>query len=309
MIQGRQGGEWNRSPLVVRSNSTTIDVSAPNEYLIDLSSTRDPKLFVVENELAKHEPLRHVALQILEFSLSFEASPHLVKSIVRDALAAKPDFLTRCRRYAEQNTFENVDYLLERMIHGSSRFNALIVIDDLDKELEKVLISRFKFPVEILTLQRFIGPQGERVFQFEPFLADVSADSGSITSHIPTGRPAVDPAEVDTIVVPARDEGFKDVFIGENRWYSIRIHPSMIPRIRNIAVYRVAPESAITHVAPVASIEQWRDSNKYVVNFADPAKAIGPIRVAPNGRVKPVQSARYSSRERLEKAHTLDDVF
>lgn len=48
----------------------------PDGYLIDLSSTRDPKLFVVENELAKHEPLRHVAVQILEFSLSFEASPH-----------------------------------------------------------------------------------------------------------------------------------------------------------------------------------------------------------------------------------------
>src|SRR5712692_4868771 len=52
----------------------------PDGYLIDLSSARDPKLFVVENELAKHEPLRHVAVQILEFSLSFEASPHLVKS-------------------------------------------------------------------------------------------------------------------------------------------------------------------------------------------------------------------------------------
>jgi hypothetical protein len=69
------------------------------------------------------------------------------------------------------------------------------------------------------------------------------------------------PAEVDTIVVPARDEGFKDVFIGENRWYSIRIHPSMIPKIKNIAVYRVVPEQAITHLASVASIEQWRDSN------------------------------------------------
>src|SRR5687768_5456182 len=54
----------------------------PDGYLIDLSSLRDPKLFVVENELGKHEPLRHVAVQILEFSLSFESSPHSVKGIV-----------------------------------------------------------------------------------------------------------------------------------------------------------------------------------------------------------------------------------
>src|ERR1043166_7508343 len=64
----------------------------PDGYLIDLSSSRDPKLFVVENELAKHEPLRHVAVQILEFSLSFESTPHLVKSIVREALGVRPGF-------------------------------------------------------------------------------------------------------------------------------------------------------------------------------------------------------------------------
>jgi hypothetical protein len=84
------------------------------------------------------KPLRHVAVQILEFSLSFEASPHLVKSIVREALGARPEFLSKCQEYALKNGFENVDYLLERMIHGQNRFNALIVIDELDQELETV---------------------------------------------------------------------------------------------------------------------------------------------------------------------------
>jgi hypothetical protein len=76
-------------------------------------------------------------------------------------------------------------------------------------------------------------------------------------------------------------------------WYSIRIHSSMIPKIKHLAVYRVKPESAITHIAPVSTIEQWQQSNKYVVNFAEPAK----------------QSLRYTSRQRLEKAKTLDDMF
>src|ERR1700722_9393565 len=43
----------------------------PDGYLIDLGG-RKPRLYVVENELAAHEPLRHIAVQILEFSLSFE---------------------------------------------------------------------------------------------------------------------------------------------------------------------------------------------------------------------------------------------
>src|SRR5271154_3219703 len=39
----------------------------PDGYLIDLSG-RQPRLYVVENELASHDPLRHIAVQILEFS-------------------------------------------------------------------------------------------------------------------------------------------------------------------------------------------------------------------------------------------------
>jgi hypothetical protein len=136
----------------------------------------------------------------------------------------------------------------------------LVIIDDIDEELETVLISRFKFPVEILTLQWFVDSRGERVFQFDPFLAGVVADTD--TAHTESSAPAIDPAEVDTIVVPARDEGFNDVFVTENRWYAIRIHPSMIPKIKYIAAYRVRPVSAITRVAPVASREQWRESNK-----------------------------------------------
>lgn len=73
----------------------------------------------------------------------------------------------------------------------------------------------------------------------------------------------LDPAEIDTIVVPAREDGFKDVFIGEDCWYQIRIHSSMLSKVKHIAAYQVAPVSAITHVANVKSIEQYKDTNKY----------------------------------------------
>ena len=52
----------------------------PDGYLIDLG-VNPPRLYVVENELAAHDPLRHIAVQILQFSLSFEAEPHTVKKI------------------------------------------------------------------------------------------------------------------------------------------------------------------------------------------------------------------------------------
>jgi hypothetical protein len=53
-------------------------------------------------------------------------------------------------------------------------------------------------------------------------------------------------AESDTIIVPAREDGFKEVFIGLNQWYAIRIGAAMKDRIKYIAAYQVAPVSAIT---------------------------------------------------------------
>jgi hypothetical protein len=282
--------------------------NVPDGYLLDLSGSRDPKLYVVENELAKHEPLRHIAVQILEFSLSFESSPQAIKEIVKQAVRSRDESLAKCQSYALQHGYENLDYLLERLIFGPNRFNALVIIDEVDEELETVLISRFKFPVEILTLERYVAPSGDRVYRFEPFLADVPIEP--LTPGV-SQAPAegLDPDDIDTIVVPARDEGFTDVFLGENRWYKIRIHSSMIPRLKNIAAYRVQPHSAITHIAPIASIEQWPDTRKYVVNFAEPAEPIGPIGLVPNGKVRPLQAPRYTSRARLEQAKTLDEAF
>jgi tetratricopeptide (TPR) repeat protein len=116
--------------------------------------------------------------------------------------------------------------------------------------------------------------------------------------------------DIDTVVVPAREEGFQNTFLKENRWLAIRMHSSMRPQIKYIAVYQVAPQSAITHVAPVSSIEPWEeDSSRFVVNFAEPARKIGPIPLSKNGIVKAPQNLRYTNYERLLNAQTLDDIW
>jgi len=83
----------------------------------------------------------------------------------------------------------------------------------------------------------------------------------------------------------------------------------MIPKIRYIAAYQVAPVSAITYVAEVAAIEPWKDTQKYCVNFKEPANKIGPIPLVSGGRVTAPQNIRYTSFARLQKAKSLDDVF
>lgn len=282
--------------------------NVPDGYLVDLSSARQPKLYVVENELAAHDPLKHIAVQILEFSLSFETAQHNVKNIVRDALTENPTALAKCTAYAATNGFENVDVLLERMIYGPDKFNALVIIDELSPELEKALITRFQFPVEILTLERYCTENNEHIYKFEPFLNDVVP--APIVGE--TTAPRIDPDEIDTIVVPAKADGFQEVFINENRWYAIRIHSSMLAKIKYIAVYQVAPVSAITYVAPVSKIERWNDSNKYVVYFSEPASKIGPLTLASKGteaKGKAPQGPRYTTHAKLISSKTVEEVF
>ena len=282
----------------------------PDGYLIDLTSKREPRLFVVENELASHDPLNHVAVQLLEFSISFEASAYKVKGILREALAQNKTARRVCEDYAAQNGFENLDFLLESLLQRDDAFSALVIIDELDDELETLLLKRLKFPVEVLTLQRFKTAAGKIAYEFDPFLADVTVPVTEAKGKAGKWQSAVDPSDLDTIVVPAQEEGFNATFLGEDRWHQIRIHSSMIPRIKYIAAYQVAPVSAITHVAPVESIKLWKNTSGYVVNMSKAAKKVGPIRLVPkSGVVKALRSPRYSAYTRLKNAKTLDEAF
>lgn len=269
----------------------------PDGYLIDLTNSQEPKIFVVENDLSSHQHLKHIAVQILEFSLSFETSKVKVKNIIKEMLHKRQKEWNKCEKFAKKNGFENVDYLLESIIHKKDSFNALLIIDELGEELETVLISRFKFPVEVITLKRFKNKNGKILYKFEPFLNDVNEVIEKI-----------DISNIDTIVIPAREEGFKDVFINENCWYAIRLNSSMIPKIKYIAAYQVAPISAITHIAEIKSIEQWEDTNKYILHFTKPAEKIKKVSLG-KSKGKAPQSPRYSSKERILNAGTLDNVF
>jgi hypothetical protein len=62
-------------------------------------------------------------------------------------------------------------------------------------------------------------------------------------------------------------------------------------------------------IAPVRSIEPWKDSGKWVLNFSEPAAEIPHVVLDKGGKVSAPQSLRYTSRERLLAAKTLDDIW
>ena len=112
----------------------------------------------------------------------------------------------------------------------------------------------------------------------------------------------------DTVVVPAHEEGFKRVFLGENSWYAIRISGGMLERIKYIASYRVAPISAVTHYAKVLRIEPYGDGGKYKVVFSGPAIALDvPLKYA--GGQGGLQGPRYTSFSKLLSAKKFGDLL
>jgi hypothetical protein len=133
-------------------------------------------------------------------------------------------------------------------------------------------------------------------------------------SMVPTDLPTTLPTLLgtadgpDTVIVPAQKEGFDRVFLGQHVWWSIRIGGGMLPRIKYIAAYQSQPVSAITHVAPVASIEPYGEDGKFKLIFAEPAKQIEPIPFA-NAPAGSMQGPRYTTYARLMAANKIADLF
>ena len=127
-------------------------------------------------------------------------------------------------------------------------------------------------------------------------------------SPLPVTSLATAGSHLDTVIVPAKLDGFRETFLGENAWHAIRISGGMLPKIKYIAAYITQPTSQITHYAPVASIEVYGEEGKYKLNFSEPAKPIGPIPYAdaPSGAM---QGARYTSFQKLITANKLTDLF
>ena len=127
-----------------------------------------------------------------------------------------------------------------------------------------------------------------------------------------TGQAATVPltggADDVVVIVPAQEEGFKAVFMGEHRWRAIRISGGKLQQIRYLAAYQTKPVSAVTHYAAVAEIEPYGEGGKFQLIFSGPPAEIAPIPFgdAPAGLM---QGPRYTTLGRLRTAKTLMDLF
>lgn len=114
----------------------------------------------------------------------------------------------------------------------------------------------------------------------------------------------------DTVVFPAREEGFRKAFLDENQWYYVRIQKDRIPKIRYVAVYVGTPVSKITHYAKVAPNGfQYDDiEKKYRIHFEGQAIVLEhPI---PLGGISAAstRAPKYTTLQKLLTAEQYKDL-
>jgi len=113
----------------------------------------------------------------------------------------------------------------------------------------------------------------------------------------------------DTIVCPAKEDGFKEAFLGQKAWWAVKLSPERIPDIKYIAMYQSAPISKITYYGDVDKIEPYKNTGKYKIYLkGDPIKLKSPVKLGKNRRLSP-QGPKYSKLEEILKAKSLDDIF
>lgn len=285
-------------------------VTIPDGYVIDLADPEDPKLFVVENEIVSHDPFRHIGVQMLKFVTSFDDAKRSVRNFLMEQILKTPSKRQMFEQAAKEAGSRNIDAYLDKAVYRD--FQGIVIIDEAREELHQVL-RRIAANISVLEVRRYKGSDGTSLIDYDT-LYDEAEDNVTIED---SGSARASPeilalrrrrrARSDTIVVPAHEEGFQEVFLGENQWYQIRVGAAMKSRIKYIAAYRVAPVSAVTHMAEVEDIKPYLDTGKYVVVFKDGAKEIRhvPVRDSKNSPQGPV----YVRRENLLNAKYLEDAL
>ncbi len=268
----------------------------PDGYYLDLTFHNDPRLYLVEVELQNHDVYGHIGEQILRFGISSETDKYKIKSCLLDDISKDSAKKAKLTEFFKKSKYDNINELLDKVIFDNKPA-AIIIIDQATDELYNVL-GQLTMATEVIEAQTYVCGN-KKLHRFTPFKDDVMTD-------LPETE---DADELDTIVVPAREDGFNEEFLKNNRWFAIRISGAMLDKIKYIAAYQVAPVSGITYIAEVDHIEKYKDTNKYIVYFkANSTQKIDKIGLGKNKGQAP-QAPRYSSYDVIMSAKSIDDLW
>lgn len=281
----------------VKSEEGNI-LSIPDGYLISFSGD-NPRLYVVENEISEHPVYKHISIQLLKFSTSFDNGSRKVKQFLMEEIKENEGLENEIKRLME---FPNISELLDYIIF-EEEFGFLVVIDEQTEDLNSALKKLAKQP-DVIELKKYENEENpdDVIYMFSEFQEDIKESIGKQVRNL---------SDMNTIVCPAKERGFKNVFKEKDEWYAIRISSEMIPRIDYIAMYETAPTSAIRWAGKVEKIEPYKDTGKYRLFISEKWKLENPVELTKKEAKEGLapRSPRYTKYKLIENGGTLKDIF
>lgn len=273
--------------------------SVPDGYLISFIGG-SPKLFIVENKTSDFDELA-IGQQLLKYQATFKEGQYETKSILLQEFKNNKTVSNKLGELMKGTSFPNVSELLDDLIFRKAP-GYILVIDEASERLREVLKVLESQP-EVIEIRKYVHRQGQSMYHFSDFAF------AEVKEHTTKGVKTL--AEVDTIVCPARQKGFEEVFLGQNRWYAIRMSAAMIPQIKYIAMYEIRPFSGIRWIGYVQDIKPFEDSDKFDVVISKREKLANPIRLTPEEKKRGIapRSPRYTKMELIKKANKMSDIF
>lgn len=275
---------------VTNKNNNFINI--PDAYVIDFRGR--PKLWVIESELSTHDSFRHIGVQMLQFASQFTAGSFEVKDMLLNAIKENDQLKEKATKLTKKINYPNIGEVLDYAIYRNE-FGFVIIIDEINQDLYSVTRELARQP-ELLQIKKFKDNKGEIAYTYEELLGEVVEAKSAWVGDVD---------DIDTMVAPAKKEGFNRVFLGQKEWYAVRIASSVIPRLKYLAMYEVNPVKAIRWVGKIESIQPYEDTGKYRILLSEINK-IGPIKLT-NPNHAP-QGPRYTTYELLQKAKNLGDL-
>lgn len=268
--------------------------SIPDGYLFDYTIETKPKLYLVENELQKHSIRDHIAPQMVQFAFNYK---HNFLDIKNTIIKYMLEQNINVDNIVEKAGYRNIDDMFTDIIL-KEKLGVIIPIDNVSDEL-KELKNLFRFDIELLKFKKFFY-KNEFIYSYDKFNDNIVENNNQIY-------------EIDTILVSAEENGFKEEFLGNNRWYAVQISINMLDKLKYIAVYQKSPIKAITYYAEISNIDLYEDTGKYVIYFnGSPKKLKKSIPLNSKNPNKAPQGRVYTNINKILNANsktTLDDIF
>lgn len=270
----------------------------PDGYLISLIGG-SPKLFIIENEISEHDELE-IGQQLLKYQATFKEGQYRTKEILQQEIKKNNSVQIAIQTVQKATSFPNVSELLDEAIFRNEP-GYIVIIDEASDRLRQVL-KVLESPPEVIEVKKF-SSKTHSTYYFSDFQFALVKES--------TSRRVSELTEVDTIVCPARPSGFKEVFLAQNRWYSIRMSAAMIPQIKYVAMYETKPYSGIRWIGYVQDIKPYQDTDKFEIVLSEKEKLDTPIKTNPADIKKGLvpRGPKYTKMSLLKTAKNLEDIF